>query len=57
MAYPDFKTQFILHTDALQEGLGAVLYQEQGEKLRGCWIWIKVTYADRTKQPFPFGKT
>lgn len=34
MAYPDFEQPFVLHADATSEGLGAVLYQEQGGKLR-----------------------
>lgn len=45
MAYPDFERPFILHTDASHEGLGAVLYQEQGDKLR------VVGYGSRTLTP------
>lgn len=45
MAYPDFERPFVLHTDASSEGLGAVLYQEQGGKLR------VVGYGSRTLTP------
>lgn len=42
LGFPDFNRSFILHTDASQQGLGAVLYQEQEGKL--CVI----AYASRT---------
>ena len=42
MAFHDFTKPFVHHTDASQEGLGAVLYQEQDVKLR------VLGYASRT---------
>ena len=45
MAFLDFTKLFVLHTDASQEGLGAVLYQEQNEKLG------VLAYASRTLTP------
>ena len=41
MAYPEPNSPYVLHTDASESGLGAVLYQEQNRKLRviayGSW--------------------
>ena len=34
MAFPDFNIPYILHVDASHKGLGCVLYQRQGDKLR-----------------------
>lgn len=45
MASPDFTKPFPLHTDASNEGLGAVLYQEQDGKRR------VLGYASRTLTP------
>ncbi|CAI5677437.1 unnamed protein product, partial [Oreochromis niloticus] len=45
LAYPDFDQPFVLHTDASEQGLGAVLYQQQGGKLR------VIGYGSRTLSP------
>uniref|UniRef100_A0A3B3IJJ6 Gypsy retrotransposon integrase-like protein 1 n=2 Tax=Oryzias latipes TaxID=8090 RepID=A0A3B3IJJ6_ORYLA len=42
LGYPDFESPFILHCDASQEGLGAVLYQRQHGKL------VVIGYGSRT---------
>ena len=45
MAYPDFNSPYILHTDASETGLGAVLYQHQNGLLR------VIAYGSRTLTP------
>lgn len=45
LAYPDFSKQFVLHTDASADGLGAVLYQEQEN------IMKVIGYASRSLTP------
>lgn len=45
LAYPDFDLPFVLHTDASNKGLGAVLYQRQQGTLR------VIGYGSRTLTP------
>ena len=45
LAYADFKSPFILHTDASSDGLGAVLYQIQDNQRR------VIAYASRNLSP------
>ena len=45
LAYADFKTPFILHTDATSDGLEAVLYQNQDNQRR------VIAYASRSLSP------
>ena len=45
MAYPDYEKPFIVHTDACNDGLGAVLYQRHDGKTR------VIAYASRTLTP------
>ncbi len=42
LGYPEFEQPFILHCDASQDGLGAVLYQRQQGKL------VVIGYVSRT---------
>ncbi|KAK7907641.1 hypothetical protein WMY93_016253 [Mugilogobius chulae] len=45
LAYPDFDLPFVLHTDASNSGLGAVLYQKQENRLK------VIGYGSRTLTP------
>ena len=47
ISYPDFSIPFIIHCDASQSGLGAVLYQKQGKEGKPK----VVSFASRTLSP------
>ena len=46
MAFPDFDKSFIVHCDASQDGLGAILYQEQSNGDLSV-----IAYGSRTLTP------
>ena len=45
ISYPDFTKPFLIHCDASQLGLGAVLYQQQGGERK------VISFASRTLSP------
>ena len=45
LGYPDFEKPFLLVTDASKWGLGAILYQQQGDQTK------VIGYSSRTTQP------
>jgi hypothetical protein len=49
MAYPEPNSPNVLHTDASESGLGAILYQEQNRKLRviAYGSWTLLTAAEK----------
>ena len=46
MAFPDFNRSFVVHCDASQDGLGAILYQEQSDGELAV-----IAYGSRTLTP------
>ena len=45
MAFPDFTLPFIVHCDASENGLGAILYQKQNNEMK------VISCASRTLSP------
>lgn len=56
LAFPDFSQPFVLHTDASNKGLGAVLYQKQDGKLRVIAYGSRTLSASEKNYHFHSGK-
>ena len=57
MAYPDPRSPYVLHTDASEGGLGAVLYQEQNGVFASYRLWITNFNTSREKLPSTLWQT
>ncbi len=56
LAFPDFSQAFVLHTDASNQGIGAILYQKQGGKLRVIAYGSRALTAAEKKYHLHSGK-
>ena len=56
MGYPDHGKEFVLHTDASKDGLGAVLYQRQDGKMRVIGYGSRALFAAEKNYHLHSGK-
>ncbi len=56
LAYPRYNEPFIVHTDACQVGLSAVLYQKQSDVMRVIAYASRTFNSRRKELPSPLGK-
>ena len=56
MAYPDYEIPFVLHTDASQEGLSAVLYRNKQGRIHAIGYASRPLTPAETKYHLHLGK-